>query len=465
MKTYLSIILILLSTLAMAQNKQYLQIKGHAGNSSLVYPFDGASMQEGNGGGASLSYHYFFNKNWGIGAGFGLSKAKTTSYLDSYTNVTKNFTDNEGDNYDSHLFLSNWEENQNVNLYEIPLTASYQHDLPIVEGLKLYIDAGFSLQMPGKSTYEVTQGVFENQGYYSQWNVTLSEVPGYFEKNDEYHPTGDINLKPCVSAIANIGLGYVINKNLECFAGLNMGYSLGNMQDGESQLIAMSEDQVKSYNGMINSTNSKVKAKRIGLEVGVRINLFNNKKASHIEENTQTIAVMNNDSIAKAYQDSLIQAEKELAELEEQKQLLIMDSIATTEKKQQLHDSLEAIKTVETDIDTNEIITLCHINFGKGASNLDFESIDGLSEIIALSNENPDMKIIIEGHTSSEGSEAANLIYGKQRADKVASYLNTKCNPKHPIEVISYGESRPIETNDTEEGRNKNRRAEVKVKY
>lgn len=277
MKTYLSVILILLSSIVVAQNKQYIQVKGHLGSSGLVYPSDDALETGGAGFGTSISYHYFFNNNWILGCGFGVSNTKTTSTLAYYTNVTSGYVDIEGDVYDSHLYLYNWEEVQNTRLIEIPFTLSYQHKSSIIEGLSMYLESGFSFQFPFQGTYEVNQGVFENQGYYSEWNITLGEIPGYFEKTETYLPQGDFELKPCVSAIANIGLGYTVNTQIEFFAGINMAYYFGNMKDGgDSQLVTMSEDLEKSYVGLLNSAEvSQVNTRRIGLELGIRFMLFN----------------------------------------------------------------------------------------------------------------------------------------------------------------------------------------------
>lgn len=73
------------------------------------------------------------------------------------------------------------------------------------------------------------------------------------------------------------------------------------------------------------------------------------------------------------------------------------------------------------------------------------------------------IKVIIEGHTDSIGSESYNLKLSEKRARSVAEYLIEKGIPASKIKTIGYGESRPKYPNDTEENRSKNRRVEIKV--
>jgi outer membrane protein OmpA-like peptidoglycan-associated protein len=72
--------------------------------------------------------------------------------------------------------------------------------------------------------------------------------------------------------------------------------------------------------------------------------------------------------------------------------------------------------------------------------------------------------IEIEGHTDGIGSDDYNRQLGEKRAEAVRSYLNEKCGiPLHAMNVISYGESKPIASNDTRDGRSKNRRVVLRV--
>jgi len=72
--------------------------------------------------------------------------------------------------------------------------------------------------------------------------------------------------------------------------------------------------------------------------------------------------------------------------------------------------------------------------------------------------------IEIEGHTDSTGSEALNEKLGLARAEAAKKYLyDTYQIPLHKINVISYGEDKPVAPNTTKEGRAQNRRVVIKV--
>lgn len=76
-------------------------------------------------------------------------------------------------------------------------------------------------------------------------------------------------------------------------------------------------------------------------------------------------------------------------------------------------------------------------------------------------NQCPNVAVGIEGHTDSIGPDAYNQSLGQRRADSVRDYLVGKGVSSSRLTTSSYGESRPVATNDTDEGRALNRRVEL----
>ncbi|HKE93562.1 MAG TPA: OmpA family protein, partial [Povalibacter sp.] len=74
----------------------------------------------------------------------------------------------------------------------------------------------------------------------------------------------------------------------------------------------------------------------------------------------------------------------------------------------------------------------------------------------------PESSVSVEGHTDANGSDSANLILSQDRADAVRQYLvsNFGINPEK-VSSIGYGEARPVATNETAEGRARNRRIDL----
>lgn len=95
--------------------------------------------------------------------------------------------------------------------------------------------------------------------------------------------------------------------------------------------------------------------------------------------------------------------------------------------------------------------------------NLDAKAIAGLKKVIDWLQEFPDLQVQIEGHTDWEGSDEYNQKLSERRAKSVHDYfVEHGVNPER-LSYIGYGESRPIATNETAEGRQKNRRVELTI--
>ena len=91
------------------------------------------------------------------------------------------------------------------------------------------------------------------------------------------------------------------------------------------------------------------------------------------------------------------------------------------------------------------------------------QSRTNLRELAESLKEHPDTNILIEGHTDNTGKEAYNMKLSKRRAESVKDYLTSLGVDSNRLEVTAFGEEMPIASNDTEEGRQKNRRVEVAI--
>jgi outer membrane protein OmpA-like peptidoglycan-associated protein len=104
-------------------------------------------------------------------------------------------------------------------------------------------------------------------------------------------------------------------------------------------------------------------------------------------------------------------------------------------------------------------------NFKFGRTDLPDEAKSRLDEVIAQLKANPNnIWIEIEGHTDNVGGKELNERLGMERAEAVKKYLYEQHQiPLHKINVISYGEDKPVAPNKTRQGRAQNRRVVVKV--
>jgi outer membrane protein OmpA-like peptidoglycan-associated protein/tetratricopeptide (TPR) repeat protein len=114
-------------------------------------------------------------------------------------------------------------------------------------------------------------------------------------------------------------------------------------------------------------------------------------------------------------------------------------------------------------IEVGEKVKLENIFFGFDSFELEDRSSAELNTIISFLKENPGVKISIEGHTDNEGSSAYNKSLSENRAKSVFIYLTENGIDKGRLSYKGFGDSMPVSTNDTEEGRALNRRTEVKI--
>jgi outer membrane protein OmpA-like peptidoglycan-associated protein len=105
----------------------------------------------------------------------------------------------------------------------------------------------------------------------------------------------------------------------------------------------------------------------------------------------------------------------------------------------------------------------------KGVVLFDFDKADIkpeahqlLDEVVTILKKNREMKGVIEGHTDSMGSEEYNQGLSERRAQTVEKYIEEHGIDADRYTITGYGESNPIASNDTEEGRQENRRVELR---
>jgi len=110
-----------------------------------------------------------------------------------------------------------------------------------------------------------------------------------------------------------------------------------------------------------------------------------------------------------------------------------------------------------------KIVSLDGTNFDFNKSTLRPDAIAKLDHAAQVMNDNPSIKVNVEGHTDSVGSDAYNQGLSERRAKAAVDYLVSKGVDSSRLIPTGYGESRPVATNDTDEGRAQNRRVDLIV--
>ena len=119
---------------------------------------------------------------------------------------------------------------------------------------------------------------------------------------------------------------------------------------------------------------------------------------------------------------------------------------------------------VDTDGCSRLLAKLQDVNFEFNSAELTSEAKSILDSAVATINSNPSDSISVEGHTDSTGSDAYNSQLSQRRANSVADYLAAHGVSASRLNAVGKGESYPVASNDTSEGRSQNRRVEILAK-
>ena len=119
--------------------------------------------------------------------------------------------------------------------------------------------------------------------------------------------------------------------------------------------------------------------------------------------------------------------------------------------------------TVNLEFDPPKTFVLENVEFDFGKSSLRAQSYSTLDDLADYLNRKPNERIEIGGHTDNVGSDAKNIVLSLERAKSIVEYLISKGISNNRLVAKGYGAEEPIEENTTEEGRQKNRRTEVKI--
>ena len=111
----------------------------------------------------------------------------------------------------------------------------------------------------------------------------------------------------------------------------------------------------------------------------------------------------------------------------------------------------------------DRIYTLQDVYFNTDKATLRESSYDALNDLLSAMQTNKAMRVEIAGHTDNRASAEYNKDLSQRRAESVKAYLVENGIAKDRIRAKGYGESEPVASNETEEGRQKNRRVEVRV--
>lgn len=162
---------------------------------------------------------------------------------------------------------------------------------------------------------------------------------------------------------------------------------------------------------------------------------------------------------ARSRQVDIAQVEAEAARKREQEARAAAEQ--ATKTAAELERQLEELKAKKTD--RGAVVTLGDVLFDFDRATLRSGAQQNLYRLVTFLNEHTDREVLIEGHTDSVGNESYNLDLSQRRAGAVRDFLASNGVAASRMAVRGFGEARPVSSNESEAGRQQNRRVEVVI--
>jgi outer membrane protein OmpA-like peptidoglycan-associated protein len=164
----------------------------------------------------------------------------------------------------------------------------------------------------------------------------------------------------------------------------------------------------------------------------------------------------------KARQTALEQQKMAEAETEKARQAAAKAEAEKVQLRAQLLDQLNSILQTR-DSARGLIVNMSDVLFDTGSSTLKAGAREKLAKISGILLAHPGLSLQIEGHTDSVGSDDFNQLLSERRSDSVRDFLAEQGVPVSAMSAKGFGKTQPVASNDTPDGRQRNRRVELVV--
>ncbi len=153
------------------------------------------------------------------------------------------------------------------------------------------------------------------------------------------------------------------------------------------------------------------------------------------------------------------QSQQQAAQSQQAAQMSAQQAQEAQQQARDAQQQLEALQAKQTD--RGMILTLGNVLFDTNEDTLKPGADEIVSRLSQFLQKHPEVKVRIEGHTDSTGSDSYNESLSQRRADAVAMALEHRGIPQSQIQAVGRGKSAPVASNDTSAGRQQNRRVEI----
>lgn len=469
------------------------------GLSSFSYkPLVGKSTKK-TGYNIGIDYSYFWNSNWGLSMGAGLSSYSTTINLNG---VRTSSLTNDGDIIDGveqfYLitnFSGGFTENLKTTTIGIPILFRYRHNVSPKSGFMYGLGPKIAFDLSSKSS--VSKGSYSTHGYYPQYSTTtdslnFSSIQGF----GTYAPrnTQTNSLGVAINVLGDIQFFTKLNSAWMLSFGPYFEYQVNKTTSNpDKELVTYDASDLKNPKCVYNPTmNSAVVDGANRLAAGFKVTItYDNAghKNRKIAQQQQRILQEAQDAerAAKLRAQQITDSLANALRLSELRNKQVADSIALAAKlaeearkladlrrlaeEQRIRDSIANAKNVAVimDIKTKKLspeelaLLKLPIIFSKGSADITSQSKINAQRIGEMLSHHPDLLLKITGHTCDLGDAQVNYRLGLRRAQTLFKEFTQAGVIPQQVTTFSKGETEPLYPNINEDNRQRNRRVVVVI--
>jgi len=163
-------------------------------------------------------------------------------------------------------------------------------------------------------------------------------------------------------------------------------------------------------------------------------------------------------------QAGIQQVQAKAAEVDQKAQAAGQQAVQAQTLADNATHRVDSLTSTVANLDNYRVVTETSVHFGFNKDNLTKNAKEALDQLATDVQNTKGYIITVEGGTDSVGGKDYNYVLSERRADSVIQYLAAQHNiPAHKIYLIGLGKDKPVESNDTRDGRAKNRRVDVRL--
>ena len=436
----------------------FFQIAAGGGVSSLQYNLAGGEVHPYPSLNLHFGYTYYFNKYVGINTGLQYTTYTSRAVMKEPLQWN-NLTDYTGDSYIHYTRFNNWQERQAIHSLEIPLAFTFKYK-PQKAGL--YATLGAKAGIAVDQHYINTRGTVSHSAYYPFWNVTMQELPDRYETEDytglnRQLPTHRIN----AIGYTEIGTLIELNPHTDLTIGAYADIYLNNAARFDSQQMPDLGFATRlnnygtfmnPYNGLIGTTqaSSTFRPWAAGLKIGIsitpqRTDKEKERKAKKLyRQYKKYMPQCENDTVFVLADPSMLCDSCLRARFATHDTIFIHDTVIISQPKETETVSQLTLQQSEK-LDSMLQGAIIWFHFDEYIPILQPEYI--LDSVAGMLLANQELRVHINGHACSIGSDSYNQRLALQRANAVADLLVAKGVNKEQLIVASFGATEPFRYN------------------